>query len=441
MRIYKHINNNKDNILVKGVASTIIKLAGAFFSYALTYLIAIKYGAEGNGVFAIFLTYTLILSTFFYMGMDFFLIKKVSVLVNQSHFKDVKNLYLIISKSYILPVSVFLLIIGFFLKGIFDQKIIFIISLAIVLNVFIDINSAIFRGMKKAEWFSFFSQCSKYFFAVLLFLIPFSINNKDEILYLYLISLLLNALLSFLIITNIFNKKIPQSKPLSNYKISIFSIIKSSKEFFFSSIIIISLVWMDFILIDYFLDEKQAGIYSVALKLATLISFGFTAFNAFLAPKISEIYNQNNIKKLQRILTQNFILVFPMIIFPFIGILFFSKDLMLLFGSEFESGWLVLILLSLGYLINGIFGPVSLLLQMTDYQKLFQNILIITLGLKLILSLILVKRWGLEGIALASFIGLGFWTVIGSYFVYKKMGIYSWFTPNEFKSIFTQIFK
>jgi O-antigen/teichoic acid export membrane protein len=440
LRIYKYINK-KDNILIKGVASTLIKMAGAIFSYALTYLIAIKYGAEGNGLFAIFMTYTLILSTFFYMGMDFFLIKKVSVLMNESRNKDIKKLYLTILKSYILLISIFIAVMGFTLKTVLDQHIILIISIAIIFNVFIDINSAVFRGMKKAEWFSFFSQCSKYFIAVLLLLIPLSNFDNDEILYLYLISLFLNCIFSFLVLKYHLNIIIPQSKPLLAQKVSILSIFKNSKEFFFSSIFIILLVWMDFILIDLFLDEKQAGIYSVALKLATLISFGFTAFNAFLAPKISEIYSQNNFEKLQKILTQNFILVFPMIILPFIGILFFNKELLLLFGPEFESGGLVLILLSMGYLINGVFGPVSLLLQMTNYQKLFQNILVITLGLKILLSLVLVKRWGLEGIALASFIGLGFWTVIGSYFVYKKMRIYSWFNPAEFKGTFMQIFK
>lgn len=432
----KNILKGKDNILRKGLASTGIKVLGALSSYVLSFLIAKKFGAEGNGVFALFMTYTVILSTFFYLGLDFFLVKQISILMKQKNYLEIKKLYNKILHNYIFPVLVILIIIGILLYWYLDKTIVLMVCCGVILNVFIDINSAVFRGMKMAEWYSFFIQFSKHFTAVVLFVLLIFNGLLESIILVYLASLTINGIISFFVLVKSINS-LPKTELLVTKKdYSIISILKTSKEFFITSIIIITMAWIDFILIDIFLDQKTAGVYSVALKLSTLVSFGFTAFNAFLAPRISEIYSEGSFKKLQKILSQNFVMTFPMLLVPFLGILFFNEQLLSFFGSEFKSGWIILLFLAGGQFINSGFGPVSLLLQMTNNQKIFQNILIFTLIFKVACSLIFVKIWEAEGVALANFLGLSLWTLIGSYFVYKKVGVYSWFGVKELKSVF-----
>ncbi len=439
----KKLLSNKDSILNKGFASTLIKILGALSSYGLSFLIARKFGAEGNGVFALFMTYTVILSTFFYLGLDFFLVKRVSVLMVESRFKEVQYLYKKILKAYVAPASGLILLAGIILYVQFDELLFLLGAIGIMVNVFIDINSAVFRGLKMAEWFSFFTQFSKYFITIVLFLLPIlsEEGSKNAVIFPYVISLILNGAFSFFVLKNKLDKLKAGENKIDVKSDSILSIIKISKDFFFASVLIITLVWVDFILIDFFLNEEDAGIYSIALKLATLVSFGFTAFNAFLAPRISEIHVQGNIKKLQKVLTENFALVLPMLLIPFCTIIFFHDQLLGFFGDEFRPGWKVLLLLASGQLINGIFGPVSLLLQMTNHQKLFQKILVWTFVLKLSLAFLFVNFWGIEGIAFASFLALSLWTVIGSFFVYKKVGVYSWFSFAEAKKLLTQLGK
>lgn len=429
----KNIFKQKNEILGKGLASTGIKVLGALSSYILSYLIANKYGAEGNGVFALFITYTVILSTFFYLGMDFFLVKHISVLMKQNRYKEIRKLYNKILYNYLIPGSLILFFLGITLSMYFSKLIIFMVAFGVVVNVFIDINSAVFRGMKMAEWYSFFIQFSKYFITIILFLTPIFNNQTESILWIYLFSLMINGIISFLILNENIKKRIKTDYSVPKESYSITSIFKTSKEFFFPSIIIIGLVWIDFILIDIFLDEKSAGIYSVALKLSTLISFGFTAFNAFLAPRISEIYFEGDIPKLQKVLTQNYVVTLPLFVIPFVCILFYNEQLLSFFGTEFKSGWIILLLLSGGQFINTLFGPVSLLLQMTNFQKIFQNVLVGTIIFKLICAIIFVKTWGAEGVAFASFLGLSLWTMIGSYYVYKKVGVYTWFSISDLK--------
>ncbi len=440
MSIFKFLGS-KNNILVKGLSSTLIKVFGALANYVLSYLIAQKYGAEGNGIFALFLTYTVILSTVLYLGLDVFLVKQVSVLMKDAFYGDVKRLYYKIMSNYLMPISIAVLLASYGAYLFFDQNIIILVAAGLVLNVFIDLNSALFRGMKQAEWYSFFTQFSKYFIMVVLFLLPVFDENQNMVIILYLLSLLINGIFSFILIHFNFNKLLRQDKSSGQVIYTLKSLFNSSKEYFFSSILIITLLWIDFIIIDIYLDEDQAGIYSVALKLSNLVTFSFLAFNAFLAPRISEIHNEGNSRKLQMVLSQNFILVLPMLLVPAIIIFIFSDSLLKFFGAEFQSGWVVLLLLTAAQFINGILGPVSLLLQMTNYQKLFQNILLVTFIVKLILSFMFVNLWGINGIALASFIGISLWTIGGSYFIYKKLNVYSWFSLKDIKTIYNLYLK
>jgi O-antigen/teichoic acid export membrane protein len=429
-----------DNLFSRGMASTVIKMMGALSSYFLSFLIAQKYGAEGNGVFALFMTYTVILSTFFYLGLDLFLVREISSLKSVEKYGEIKKLYNTIWRLYLFPLCGMLGLVIFFLYFFLQNNIYLFIVLGLVLNVIVDLNSAVLQGLKKVELYSFFTQFSKYLITVLLLLFFFTGGNPDMILTSYIISLFVNALFSFLVIAGFFTK-IQSRVETTTISFSLSIIFKRSKAFFFSSIIIITLVWVDFVFIDFFLSKDDAGIYSVALKIATIISFSFTAFNAFLAPRISELHTSSNLSELQKILTHNFLITSPMIILPFVGILIFNKELLGIFGNEFQSGTTVLLWLAIGQFINSIFGPVSFLLQMTNHQKLFQNILVITFVFKLLASFIFISLYGLEGVAAASCLGLGLWTILGSYYVTKKVGVYSWFGLKDMKLILVRFLK
>lgn len=432
---------NSNNLLLRGMSSTFIKGFGAIASYLLSYLIAQQYGAEGNGVFALFMTYTLILSTFFYLGLDFYFVKEISSLTFNKQFDLVKTLYLSILRRYILPLSIGIITIAIILFSFQELRLYGLLAAAVMFNVFTDLNSAVLRGLKKVEWFSFFTQFSKYFVFILLLLPKFDSDNVQFILILYLLSLLFNAITSFICVGFFIFKYKVNKAILKSDTYSLASLFKISKDFLFASIIIISLVWMDFIFIDIFLDKDAAGIYSVALKIATLISFSFTAFNAFLAPRISELFINSKIRELQKMITQNFMITFPLIIIPFIIIVLFKTQLLGFFGEEFTTGDNVLLWLAAGQLINCLFGPVSLLLQMTSHQRLFQNVLIITILIKAFASVFLIKTFGLEGMAAASFFGLALWTIVGSFYIKKKLKIYSWFDVYEFKLLLKNIKK
>ena len=146
----------------------------------------------------------------------------------------------------------------------------------------------------------------------------------------------------------------------------------------FSGSFLMLMSWTDIIMLGIYETEESVAIYSVALRIAGLTSLTLVAVNTIAAPKFIEFYFQKNILGLEKIVKQSskliFLTSFPLLIVYFL----FPKFIMGLFGSEFILGSSVLIIISIGQFINAASGSVGSIMQMTDNQKKFQNIIIIS---------------------------------------------------------------
>ena len=97
-------------------------------------------------------------------------------------------------------------------------------------------------------------------------------------------------------------------------------------------------------------------------------------------------------------------------------------------GSEFINAKYVLLILLIGKLVDSISGSVGVILQMTGHQKVFQNIVFIALILNILLNLLLIPIYGIEGAAISSTCSIIFWNISSVMYVRRKFGIWSFFT-------------
>ena len=127
--------------------------------------------------------------------------------------------------------------------------------------------------------------------------------------------------------------------------------------------------WTDTLMIGYFIDETHVGIYRVAFRIATLITFLQFAINSIAAPMISEFFARNDVDSIRRITHQigylNLVLSTPI----FLGIVLFPHFVLGLFGDEFTVAVVTLIILAAGQLINALCGPVLYILNMTGKEN------------------------------------------------------------------------
>ncbi len=158
----------------------------------------------------------------------------------------------------------------------------------------------------------------------------------------------------------------------------------------------------DKIIMGAFLGLQQVGIYTIAASLVAFVPIALQSVNQIFSPTIADLHARGEQALLGRMfqtLTKWIIgftlpLAFVMIVY--------SKILMRLFGPAFEAGWLVLIVGTIAQLINTGTGSVGYLLLMSGNQRRLIRVQIIMACFMVAAILILIKPWGIVGVAVAS---------------------------------------
>jgi O-antigen/teichoic acid export membrane protein len=144
--------------------------------------------------------------------------------------------------------------------------------------------------------------------------------------------------------------------------------------------------------------------------------------NVVIMPKVSELFYQNNMIEIKKIVNRTTQLVIILTIPLAVAILFFSEFILKLFGSSFAAGRTTLILITIGALFNAMAGNVDQILNMTNNQKSVKNIFILGFLLNVILNLFLIPKYGIEGAATSSLITNIVVNIVFVIIIKKKLG-------------------
>jgi len=159
----------------------------------------------------------------------------------------------------------------------------------------------------------------------------------------------------------------------------------------------------DILMLGWFVNSEDVGVYRVAAQSSMLVLFFFKAATSVLAPNFSTLYSQGDKERLKRAYSKSRLLIF-FVTFPLASVLILGGGgvLSLLFGHEFYGGRMVLAILSLGYLLNVSFGPVGNMMQMlgreSDTAKTLWVVSIANIGI----NFALIPYLGIEGAAIAT---------------------------------------
>ncbi len=155
----------------------------------------------------------------------------------------------------------------------------------------------------------------------------------------------------------------------------------------------------DKILIGFYLNARQVGIYAVAAALVTFVPIVLQSVNQIFSPTIADLHARGQHELLGRIyqtLTKWILgLTLPLAAVMMI----FAPGLMRIFGHDFEAGWPILVIGTLGQLVNCGVGSVGYLLLMSGNQRRLIRIQAIMACAVVVLSMILIPKWGIAGAA------------------------------------------
>jgi len=161
--------------------------------------------------------------------------------------------------------------------------------------------------------------------------------------------------------------------------------------------------YADTILIGYFMTETDVGIYRVAFQLTAAASFLVMAFHTVLYPRISKWNAEKNFSLIEYSLTKSITYsLFLAIPVTAGGIILSEKLLYYLYGSSFESGGQVLIILLFVQIANIFLYLQTMCLNAMDKPRITFYITMVSAILNVILNILLIPLLGISGAALAS---------------------------------------
>lgn len=179
----------------------------------------------------------------------------------------------------------------------------------------------------------------------------------------------------------------------------------------------------DIIMLGWFRDAREVGIYRVATQGGVFVSFFLQAATAVLAPHFARMYASRDIARLRQLYRKSTLLIF-LASLPVALILVTAGErlIFVIFGSAYSDAALPLAILAGGYLVNGVFGPVGLLLLMVGRERVTARLLWLSAILNIVLNLALIPRYGAAGGALSTAFTVALYHAMLRYRVRRDVG-------------------
>lgn len=289
----------------------------------------------------------------------------------------------------------------------------FFLPIATVFNL----GLASLRGFKRADLRSYVENfVVPITFVILLIAVLLAHGKVSEVIIVRIISQLMGVgCIIYFLLRNFSAVFESQERPfeLRGY-------LSYSFPFLIISLLYFAMTKINILMLGYFLKADQVGIYAVLVNIAGVSVFGLQAVNTIFAPHISELYENSDFENLERLLKILTKWIFYFSLFIFALILIFKIELLKIYGTSFTAGSRALVVLALGQLVNGFAGSTGAILLMTGRQKWEVLNSICVLFLNIVINLILIPRFGIEGAAIASALSLSTINVLKLLETYKE---------------------
>lgn len=180
---------------------------------------------------------------------------------------------------------------------------------------------------------------------------------------------------------------------------------------------------VDLVILGAFASDQEVGVYRAVTQVSMLIIFGFQALNQVFQPHYARAV-ENNKEELQRLVTLSSRLIAATAILPALAILFYASSLLvIIFGSDYETGGGALIILAFGQVVNASMGALGVLLNMTGHERITFYWVAWAAALNVVLTLSLVPVFGMDGAATASSISLVAYNIVLWWAVRSRLGV------------------
>ena len=159
---------------------------------------------------------------------------------------------------------------------------------------------------------------------------------------------------------------------------------------------------VDILMIGALIGTKNAGLYSVAAQVASLVVSGLNAVLAIAAPLFSGLHSNNRRAELRRVVRLASAGALAVALVSTAVLILAGPWVLRLFGPEFPRAYTVLVILCGGMFAFAVMGIGSSLMNMTAHHRQAAWLAALALVLNVVLNAVLIPRYGINGAAVAT---------------------------------------
>jgi O-antigen/teichoic acid export membrane protein len=253
----------------------------------------------------------------------------------------------------------------------------------------------------------------------LLFAVHFDWITKDTFVYAlllaYFFQLLAMKLYAFSIKMPVFRLVIPENlKDIVQY--SFFIILSGG--------IAVMLVDFDKVMIPHYMHVSNNSLYAVAIFIATVIVVPSRAMTQIVAPITAKLMTENKYDELNDLYKKSAINL--QIIGGYMMMLIFLniKELYQIIPKDYSGGIWVVFMIGLSKFYDVLLGNNNSIIVNTKYYRTVLLFGIFTVFLMIVLNMIFIPMYGIEGSAFATLLTVMIYNTIKLIYVVRKMNLY-----------------
>lgn len=404
-----------------------LKATGAIFSFLLNLLLARLLGADGTGLYYLALTAATVSSVIARLGLDKTLLKHVSIHGAKGEWSGVWSVYrtgiaLATGMSLVLTASV-VAAAPAIAVGLFDEPLLVaplrVIALGITPHALMVLHTEMLTGLREVRYALMLQG-----FGVPLLSIPILLALAGP---LGVVGACLAYVMAALFISCVgavlWRRATPRISPNPTDWAPAGLLLKQSLPLLLAFSMYLVLQWTDTVMLGIWTDARTVGLYGVALRVATLITFVILAIDMVTAPQYSALYEEGAMLELGE-LARKSCLVGMIAALPMITIfLALAGPVLALFGPEFVDGAGALKVLATTHYFNVATGSVTFLLIASGRERVFRNIMIVVAATNVTLNYFLIPSLGILGAAAATGASFVLLNAACAFWVFRTIGV------------------
>jgi len=425
----KELKDDLSKLAKNAGISGVGEIIGNAIAYTSNVLVTRRIGLDPFGVYVLASTILRIVGVFSVLGLDWGLIRFISLYQGRGDRARVKGVIIFSTKVAGL-ISLFFFSLLFLTSNFISIQIFHNPDLSPVLQIllislpFTTLMTVWLGGIQGFQLIKYrvyveklFQPLSRLLFLILLFILGMKLFG---VLIASLLSAIIGFIFAFWYLDKIFPFRQNQLIPIYEKKETLaFSLAVSLLSFFYY----ISR-WVSILMLGYFATSKEVGIYGAVDRVIPIINLPLISINSIFPPMIAELYGKRDLAKLESLYKVETKWAISLGLPFFLVLSIFARPIMSIFGSGFAEGAVVLIMLSVAQMIVVSAGSQGQVLMMTGRQNLTLINNVFFAVTNIILNYFLIPRYGIIGAAVSGLICTGTLNIIEVGQVYYLLRIH-----------------